>query len=62
MDAKDMLGIAPRVGAAACFQAASHGKQAIGDALHRGNDNDDARANPRLADQTRSAQHAFRAQ
>jgi hypothetical protein len=62
MDAKDMLGIAPCVGAAASFQAASHGQQAIGDALHRRNDNDDARVNLRLADQICGAQHAFRAQ
>jgi hypothetical protein len=62
MDMEKVFGIAARVGAASGFKGASNRQQAIGHALHGGDDHHDLSIEDRFADEIRGMQHAFSSQ
>jgi len=62
VELKNMIGITPGIGAASGFERARDREQAIGDPFHRRNNNDDARARSRFADDAGSMEHALGAE
>jgi hypothetical protein len=62
VELKNVLGIAPGIGAASGFERARDPEQTIGNPLHCRNNNDDARARSRFADDAGSMEHALGAE